>query len=59
MALAETLFLITDQITDQNTPYCGELRYAVSNDIRELADYWWMQQEMNTLSVRHLLPYKQ
>ena len=28
---------ITDQITDQNTPYCDELRYAVSNDIRVLA----------------------
>ena len=28
---------ITDQITDQNTPYCSELRYAVSNDIRVLA----------------------
>ena len=27
---------ITDQITDQNTPYCDELRYAVSNDIRML-----------------------
>ena len=27
----------TDQITDQNTPYCDELRYAVSNDIRVLA----------------------
>jgi len=28
---------ITDQITDQKTPYCDELRYAVSNDIRKLA----------------------
>ena len=28
---------ITDQITDQNTPYCGELAYAVCNDIRVLA----------------------
>ncbi len=28
---------ITDQITDRNTPYCDELRYAVSNDIRMLA----------------------
>ena len=27
----------TDQITDQNTPYCDELRYTVSNDIRMLA----------------------
>ena len=44
---------ITDQITDQYAPYCSELRYAVSSDYIELADYWWMQQEMNTLSVRH------
>ena len=29
--------IITDQITDQNTPYCGELAYAVCNDIRVLA----------------------
>ena len=43
----------TDQITDQYAPYCSELRYAVSSDYIELADYWWMQQEMNTLSVRH------
>ena len=28
---------ITDQITDQKTPYCDELEYAVSNDIRMLA----------------------
>ena len=28
---------IADQITDQNTPYCDELRYAVSNDNRMLA----------------------
>ena len=46
-------FCITDQITDQYAPYCSELRYAVSSDYIELADYWWMQQEMNTLSVRH------
>ena len=44
---------ITDQITDQYAPYCSELKYAVSNDNIELADYWWMQQEMNALSVRH------
>jgi hypothetical protein len=48
---------ITDQITDQYAPYCSELRYAVLSEYRELADYWWMQQEMNTLSVRHKLPY--
>ena len=28
---------ITDQITDQKTPYCGELEYAVSNKNRMLA----------------------
>lgn len=27
---------ITDQITDQKTPYCSELRYAVFNEIRML-----------------------
>ena len=27
----------TDQITDQITPYCDELLYAVSNKIRMLA----------------------
>ena len=47
---------ITDQITDQYAPYCSELRYAVSSDYIELADYWWMQQEMNTLFLRHLHP---
>ena len=36
-------FCITDQITDQYAPYCSELRYAVSSDYIELADYWWMQ----------------
>ena len=48
---------ITDQIPDQYAPYCSELRYAVSIDYIELADYWWIQQEMNTLSVRHNLIY--
>ena len=28
---------ITDQITDQKTPYCDELRYAVPNKNRMLA----------------------
>ena len=51
-------FCITDQITDQYAPYCSELRYAVSSDYIELADYWWMQQEMNTLSVRHIYVIK-
>ena len=46
-------FCITDQITDQYAPYCSELRYAVSFDYIELADFWWMQQEMNTLFLRH------
>ena len=50
---------ITDQITDQYAPYCSELRYAVSSDYIELADCWWMQQEMNTLFLRHKLPYLQ
>ena len=48
-------FCITDQITDQYAPYCSELRYAVFIYYIELADFWWMQQEVNTLSVRHLL----
>jgi hypothetical protein len=47
-------FCITDQITDQYAPYCSELRYAVSSDYIELADCWWMQQEMNTLFLRHI-----
>ena len=46
-------FCITDQITDQYAPYCSELRYAVSIDYIELADYWWILQEMNTLFLRH------
>ena len=29
--------IITDQITDHYAPYCDELEYAVSNDIRMLA----------------------
>ena len=45
---------ITDQITDQYAPYCSELRYTVSSDYIELADYWWMLQEVNTLFLRHL-----
>ena len=28
---------VTDQITDQKTPYCYELEYAVSNKNRMLA----------------------
>ena len=47
------VFCITDQITDQYAPYCSELRYAVSSDYIELADYWFLQQEMNTLSLCH------
>ena len=30
--------IITDQITDHYAPYCGELGYAVCNDIRVLPD---------------------
>ena len=44
---------ITDQITDQNTPYCGELDYAVCNDIRVLAVIRCCSEEMNTSPVRH------
>ena len=40
---------ITDQITDQNTPYCDELRYAVSNDIRMLAVTQRSGKELNYL----------
>ena len=36
---------ITDQITDQNTPYCDELGYAVCNDIRVLAVIRCMHRE--------------
>ena len=39
---------ITDQITDQKTPYCGELRYAVSNDSRMLAVTQRRGKEHNT-----------
>ena len=49
--------LITDQITDQYAPYCSELRYAVSNKYIELADHWWIQQDLNTLRLRHLPKY--
>ena len=34
MALAQVSY---GQITDQNTPYCDELGYPVSNDIKMLA----------------------
>ena len=40
-------FYITDQITDQYAPYCSELRYFVSSDYIELADYWFLQQGSN------------
>ena len=40
---------ITDQITDQNTPYCDKLRYAVSNDIRMLAVTQRSGKELNYL----------
>ena len=38
-------------ITDQYAPYCSELRYAVSIDYIELADYWWMQQDPSRLDT--------
>ena len=40
---------ITDQITDQNTPYCDELSHAVSNDIRMLAVTQRLEQASNLL----------
>jgi len=40
--------IITDQITDQNTPYCGELAYAVCNDIRVLAVIRCLYREPNS-----------
>ena len=51
--LVKPLASTTDQIADQNAPYCRELRYVVSSDYIELADYWWMQQDMNSLFLRH------
>ena len=42
-------------ITDHYAPYCDELRYSVFIKNRELAEYWWMQQDMNSLFVRHIL----
>ena len=50
-------FCISDEITDQYAPYYSEMRYAVFSDYIELAGYWWMQQEMNILFLRHKLPY--
>ena len=44
---------ITDQITDQNTPYCGELAYAVCNDIRVLAVIRCISREPNPLHPHH------
>jgi len=40
---------ITDQITDQNTPYCDELRYTVSNVIKMLAVTQRSGKELNYL----------
>ena len=40
--------IITDQITDQKTPYCGELAYAVCNDIRVLAVIRCIDREPNS-----------
>jgi len=45
---------ITDQIADHSAPYCNEPSAAVTNKTWVLAERWWMQQEMNTSSVRHL-----
>ena len=44
---------ITDHITDQKTPYCDELRYTVSNDIRMLEENQRRAKETNSLRVHH------
>ena len=40
---------ITDQITDQNTPYCYELATTAINDIRVLAAVRRTDTEQNNL----------
>ena len=46
---------ITDQITDQKTPYCDELEYGISNDIGMLAV---IQRKVKKLNLRVGAPYK-
>ena len=48
--------LITDQITDHYAPYCGELGYAVCNDIRVLAVIRCIDREPNPLHPHHYQP---
>ena len=44
---------ITDQITDQNTPYCSELGYAVSNETRMLEVIRFLEKASNPSSGHH------
>ena len=46
---------ITDQITDQKTPYCDELEYGISNDVSMLAV---IQRKVKELNLRVGAPYK-
>ena len=47
--------MITDQITDQDTPYCDELSYAVCNKIRVLAQIRCTCTEHNPVLGHHLV----
>ena len=47
------LEVITDQITDQDTPYCDELSYAVCNKIRVLAQIHCLSREYNPSPGHH------
>ena len=44
---------ITDQITDQNTPYCSELGYGAINDIRVLDVTWCRYREPTSVWGHH------
>jgi len=44
---------ITDQITDQNTPYCSELGYGAINDIRMLEVIRFLEKASNPSSGHH------
>ena len=45
--------MITDQITDQDTPYCDELSYAVCNKNRVLAQIRCLSREYNPSPGHH------
>ena len=45
---------ITDQITDQNTPYCSELGDGVSNINRVLEVTWCRYREPTSVWGHHL-----